>query len=319
MLRNSITIALIFASLWPLKVHSQEIPFLGGDADGRTVLSLEHQTDSAPSTSPGFFVEEQKAFFAVPLYNDQKGSTLSFLFRGTRTLLGEKLVFMDRNVETPEEFGTAEVGFTWLKKTSDGNSRGFSATYGSAGRRILDSGLTPIISATFTAENKSSENRSWLFFLNYSNNRVILNHIPIPGVAYVIKEPKHMIIIGVPFVFAMWRSDPIILSAATSPFFVSGEAAYRFWGPLLIYGNAKWRPKAYQNLVKDREDRLIFDRKETALGLRTYFGKYGNLSIGYVWNFDRRFMLGRSITDSNSETISLDGSSGIQLSGRLNF
>ena len=319
MLKAAPALSLIIASIWPLVTQAQEIPFVGGDGDGRTVLAVDHQTTSAASSRPNFYTEEQRAFFALPLYKNEEGSTYSFIFRGTRTLLGEKLVFKDRNVETPEGFGTAEAGISWFKRIPDGSSRSLSVTYGSAGRRLLDSGLTPILNATFTAEVASSKNRSWFFFLNYSNNRVLLNHIPIPGVAYVIKEQSYFIILGVPFFFGLWRWDPVYMSLATSPFFVSGEVSYRFWGPLLIYANAGWRPKSYQNLVERSDDRLIFDRKDAAAGLKAFFGKNGSLSLGYVWTFDRRFMLGRSIADRHSEAVTVDNAAGFQISGRLNF
>jgi len=313
--------AVVFALvlLWPVQSQSQEIPFISDGGGGKTVFSIEHQSDSAPSSNPELFIEEQKASLAIPLYNNQKGSTLSFLLRGSRTLVGEDLTFPDRDIEVPREFGTAETGFSWLSKSIDGDSLGFSATYGFAGRRLLDSGLTPIIAATLTLEKQSTDSRSWLFFLNYSNNRVLLNHVPIPGIAYLIKEKTRFFAIGVPFFFGMWQSDPVYFTLATSPLFVSGEASYRFWGPLLLSANAKWNPKSYQNLVEGSEERLIFDRKEVALNLKAFFGKYGNLSFGYAWNFNRRFLLGRSILDKDANSLSLDDSDGLRFSARLNF
>lgn len=313
-----LAVVFVFFSIWPVRAHAQEIPFIS-DGGGKTLISIEHQSDSAPGSNPDLYIEEQKASFAIPLYNNQKGSTFSFLLRGNRTLLGETLVFTDRNIELPREFGTAESGFSWLNKSADGDSIGLSATYGIAGRRILDSGLAPIIAATLTWENQTSSNRSWLFFLNYSNNRVLLNHVPIPGFAYLIKEKTRFFVIGVPFFFGMWQSDPLYFTLATSPLFVSGEASYRFWGPLLIAANAKWNPKSYQNLVEGSEERLIFDRKEVALNLKAFFGKYGNLSFGYAWNFDRRFLIGRSILDKDSHSISVENSDGFRFSARLNF
>lgn len=289
-----------------------------GGSDGITV-SLEHQSEEAPSSNPGLVIDRQKAHAGIPLYKKESGSSLNLLVRGERTLLGESLFFSDRNVRTPREFGTAELGLAWHSQAADGARESISGTIGSAGKRLLDNGRSPIFSATYLVEKKKAEGRSWIYVLSYSNNRAFLNNIPLPGIAYVKNEKQYTLVLGLPFLFGNLRVDPWHLSASLSPWSASIDTAYRFYGPLMFYTNVKWQPKAYENLVEDSDDRFIFEKKEWGTGLRAAFGRKGSVSIGYVYNFDRRFMLGESIRDKNSDTIEIGDSGGVQILARGQF
>ena len=297
-------------------VFAQEMGFLGGEGGSAYSFGLEHLYENAPASMPGFRIEEQKGSLSIPVYVEGE-SSYSLGIRGQRVILGESLRFADRGVDLPEEFGTAELSLAWNKKDSFGNRMGAYASYGHAGRRILDNGLSPIVTLNLFTERLADGGNSWLFFLNYANNRAILNNIPIPGFAYSINGKAGRLMLGIPFIFGFWRPDPFMLSTFLSPFGASAEVAYRFYGPLMVYTNAAWRPKAFQNLVEGSEDRLIFEKKELSLGLRAMFGRQSNISLGYVRNIDRRFLLGRSLRDPNSDTITIPDSDGWQ--ARLKF
>ena len=295
---------------------------LGGGGFGvpdKPSLNFEMQTEKAPDSHPGLWIEEQKGSFAIPLWGEATGDRYGISVKGQRTVLGDAVRFSGKNVEVPREFGTGEIGLGWSRVEESGDRKSFSFSYGSAGKRLLDNGLSPILGATYSQEWVKEDGNSWMAFLNYSNNRVLLNNIPLPGIAYVIKGKTSRIMIGAPFVFAAWWPDPWMASAVASPWGVSSEGSYRFWGPLAAYSGIAWLPKSYQNLVEGSDERLIFEKKEFSLGLKALLGRQAQLSFGYLKNFDRRLVLGRSISDTSSESIVLDDSDGFVLKGRFSF
>lgn len=308
----------VFSSSFATTSLAQEFSGLMSGSDG-LIFSLEHLAEAEPDSTPGFTIQRQRGFTSIPVYSKEDGQSASLILRGDRTLLGDTLYFADRNVTTPRDFGTIEIGGAWQKKEEDGDRHGLSLTYGSAGRRLLDNGETPIITGNFLIENKISETKSWIYVFSYSNNRVFLNNIPLPGFAYVRSEKTHTLVIGAPFLFGMWRLDPWHMSASLSPWSATSDVAYRFYGPFMAYSNLKWTPKAYENLVENSDDRFIFDKKEWGTGLRAFFGRRGSLSVGYLWNFDRRFLLGESLSKRRSDAIAIGDSGGFQLQARVSF
>ncbi len=308
---------LLLSALLGVDAHAQEMSILGGDP-AAFVFSIEHQGEAAPKSNPDLSIEEQKASAAIPIYN-QGSWTGGIALRGQRTHLGKELRFANRGLQIPQDFATAEAGF-FLSHVDESNQRyGLSATYGSAGHRLLDEGRTPIVTSTFSFEKPIEEGRSWIYFLNYSNNRTFWNHVPLPGFAYAIKEKSRTLILGLPFLFANWRMDPYYVTAIIYPIGAMTEVSWRFWGPMMIYASLGWQPKAYQNLVQVSDERLIYTRKELAAGLRLFAGRKGSLSVGYVWNFDRRLFIGTSLTQVSEDVIDVDDSGGMQIKARASF
>jgi len=310
------------AGLWILTFFSavagaQDLSFMSPGSVDRTSISLEHSQMAAPDSSPGLSVEEQKAAFTIPVYNGLE-SRFSFIARGQRTELGERLRFSQSGVEIPEQFGTADFGFFWNKEDLIGNKTGISATYGNAGTRLFSGQSNPVVSANLIFERKKLDH-SWFYFLSYSNNRTTLNNIPVPGIAYGLNGKTYNLIFGLPFAFVMWRPDPFSIVSSFSPFGVSIDLGFRVWGPLQLFGLANWSPRSYQNLVEGSDNRLIFDKKEAGGGLRLNLGPKGSFSVGYFHNFDRRFLLSETITDRDAEKIEISDSSGLQVKARLAF
>lgn len=294
---------------------AQEIPFLGGGLDAYSV-SFEHQRSMAPHSDPGLSFSEQNARVNLPLYKNET-TTGAFTARGTRTEMGEEIRFKESGTKVPRLFGSADFGTAWLTQTDSGDKYGLSASYGDAGTDLFSGANKPNLAATFFYEDDRSET-SWVYFLSYSNNRTTLNNIPIPGFAYVVKKREYTAAFGLPFLFWNWRPDPIYITTFASPFGIAGEMAYRFFGPLQSFASLSWMPKAYQNLVEDEDDRVIFDKREADLGFRFLSGRTGSLSAAYVYNFDRRFLLGESIT-KHDESFSIGDSAGIQMKFKASF
>lgn len=307
---------ILLASLLATPVFAQEMPFLSGGGLDAFAFAFEHQRSMAPRSDPGLSFSEQNAKMVVPLYKDS-ATAGAFTARGTRTEMGEEIEFQESGTKVPRLFGSADFGYSWMTEKLSGDKYGMSASYGDAGTDLFSGDNKPNLAATFFYEDDMVET-SWVYFITYSNNRTTLNNIPIPGIAYVIKKREYTAAFGLPFLFWNWRPDPWNFTTFASPFGVAGEAAYRFFGPLQTFGSLSWAPKAYQNLVEDEDDRVIFDKKEVDLGFRVSAGRMASLSVAYVYNFDRRFLLGESIND-HEESFSIGDSAGIQAKFKASF
>lgn len=257
--------------------------FFGG-GEVTNLISLEHQR-----TSP---IEEQRGVVRVPFHR-KDASTLSFIGNSQRTELREGLRFTDRNVTIPHKFYATNAGLAWSKSANE-KRYGVFGTYGRAGTGFWSNAGGGIVNVTGSMERPAKDGNSWLFFLSYSNNRTTLNNVPLPGFAYSIKGESYRLILGVPFVGFFYYRGIYSLRAGVSPFSASTELAARVWGPMQVYGNLAWQPRAYQNLVPDSEDRLIFEGKEAGAGVRVSIARRTQVSLGYVRGFDRRFKLGKS-------------------------
>jgi hypothetical protein len=288
-------------------LQAQEMPFSA--ASGRTSLALEY-TDTN--------LTETRLQAAVPVYKSER-SVWSVSARGQAYSLGETLVIADRNFSIPKDFGGAELGFG-ASFPREGGTRGFNASLGTTGRRLFEAENSRVISLTYFSEWKTAPDTSWYFFLSYSNNRTTFNNIPLPGFAYGIQRESLRFMAGFPFVFLSWMPRPWFLNMALSPFSSGVDAAYSVHGPWQATASVSWQPRSFQNLAPNVDgERLMFDRKEAAAGVRAAFGPLHAVTLAYVYQFDREFFIGKSMLEKKSGAAALEDSGGIQLKVRTAF
>jgi hypothetical protein len=293
---------------------AQDLGFLSPADPNRTAVSAEGLYMAKPQNGPA--IDEQKGSVAVPVYSTpEKGFALTA--RGSRSHLSEPLYFGGNNVLVPEEFGAADFGFAWSKASPSGNRFSASATYGNAGTRLFSGEGKSIFGANLFWQRKKEEH-SWFYFLSYSNNRAVLNNVPVPGFAYAKMTRSYTAAVGLPFAFVNWRPGAFNLIVMVSPFSAGTDLAYGFWGPLSAFVGAGWTPRSYI-IVTGSEDRLMVDEKNAIGGLRMNFGKGGTASIAYVHGFGRKFKYGKSLFDEDVETLEIGDASGVQLKTRFSF
>lgn len=144
----------------------------------------------------------------------------------------------------------------------------------------------------------SRQYNSWLFSLNYSNNRTYFDNVPLPGVAYIIHDPEDRLdaVIGFPFLSARWRpDDDWTLSASVTGFVnLNAEVMRRLSQRISIYARIERQAQSWLRVGRtDYDDRLIFEQDDARLGVR---GRLGHdvsldLSAGPAW--------GRSFFEAN--------------------
>lgn len=294
----------------------QDLSFLNPGELERTSLSLEHQR-TATRGARGPSLSEQKLGLSLPVWSEERQS-FAVIGRMQAVELSDPLHIPQTGSRIPEEFGSADLGLGWSRRDDVDNRTTVSATVGSAGTRLFAPGSALILNANFVYEQKR-DTHSWLYLLSYSNNRAVLNNVPVPGFAYLLQRPRVTAAFGLPFVFVMWRPDPIFVTGFVSPFGASTELAYRFFGPFQTFGSLGWSPRAYPNLIEGRRDHLIIDRKEAALGVRMNLSRTNSLSVAYVNIFDRRFHVGRSALERNDDDVTADDANGLQLKAKFSF
>lgn len=290
---------------------AQDMPFL--PSSGKTFVSAEYN-----NTEGGNSLTDLRGQVSVPVYKSEK-SIWSVNARGQSVSLGQTLEIRDRNFRVPKHFGGGDLGFGANFPRPEGG-QGFNASVGSTGRQLFHHENSRVLSATYFKEWKADAGRSWYFFLSYSNNRTTLNNIPLPGFAYGFQKDSLRLMAGFPFVWVSWMPRPWFLTASISPFGSYSDIAYSVAGPWQIMTSFVWQPRSYQNLAPDIDgERLLFDRKEAALGARAAFGPFHSVTLAYVYQYDRRFFIGESTSDRRSSAAQLDDSGGIQLKIRTAF
>ncbi len=147
-------------------------------------------------------------------------------------------------------------------------------------------------------------NQSLLFFLNESTNRVFLNFIPLPGIAYLLRKPDIGLnaVFGLPFFLINYRPEEhwSFLVSAFGPT-LNAEAAYLPTAKVQIYSSFNWAQQQWATQNRPSyATRLTYDRKKTGMGLRMPLALPVNLDVFGGWEFSRRFYQSDGVLFSGS-------------------
>ncbi len=208
------------------------------------------------------------------------------------------------NVETDAKIpGTIDKNFSkfWDFKF------GSSYTYHSESKSIMSANLSvgsasdmpfsgtdvTTLGLTWLYLIPSNETSSWLFLVNFSNNRSILNYVPVPGVAYNWTPSKTFRgTFGLPFANIFWMPTQklMLMCFALGPWVVKMNAYYFFWGPIQIFSEFDYSQKLF--LRKERsiaQNRLFYDEKKYTIGLKSFLSQIFSVEIKGGYAFGRRF------------------------------
>jgi len=194
----------------------------------------------------------------------------------------------------PENLWNIRAGPDYTHQIGDRNRWGASAAFGSASDEPFLGWRDDEVSASAYYQMPSLQRNSWIFLLNYSNNRPFLNNVPIPGFAYLINDPSHHLeaMVGFPFLFARWRpvEDWTFSARVFAAASYSLEVERWIFGRAAIYAQLQKSP--IQWLLADRtsvDDRLIFNSQEASLGIRSPIGKGVSADFSAGRAFNRSF------------------------------
>ena len=284
------------------------MPGLGSDPQNPIGFAFDQlQTD----------LEDQRLSISLPTHTHEASWS-------TATVRGQRLLFQNERqldgVLIPQEVGSADVGFSWTGVNASSEQTSASVSVGTTGRRLFHEDNGRSLGATVVTEKKDSPTTSWLYGLSYSNNRTVLNNIPIPIVARTWTAEKYKLVLGAPFVFLLYKPMPLVMTVFGTPFGAGAESSYYVYGPLALYGSYGWQPRVFQNLdPRDRNERFFYEKHQAGAGVRMALSAKSHVSIGYVYDFDRRLFMGRSLTNKRSDVVYLPNAGGFQLRAKLSF
>lgn len=195
---------------------------------------------------------------------------------------------------TISELYDLRLGLGYTKMLEGDRVWSVSTRYGSASDRPFKDGSVSTLGATalYSYPASSPEGR-WLLLLDYSNNRPILNNIPLPGFAYFhTPSEKFRGIYGAPFANINWRFvDNWSVDVFTLfPWIIQGSLNYHINDYAKIYTGLDFSQMTYYLFGRaNKKDRLFYDEKKVFLGVKTPLNRitFVELETGYA--FDRRF------------------------------
>jgi hypothetical protein len=202
-----------------------------------------------------------------------------------------------------------EMGLTYTRILEERRMWAVTGSYGSASDKPFYSPDESTLGLTALYMKPASETDTWLFLVNYSNNRPILNNIPLPGFAYFYNPSKEFRgVFGVPFAMVTWKfiDDWSINFFTLIPWVIKGSLNYSISGPLQVYLGWDFSQKTY--LLADRaqkEDRLFYDEKKFFLGLKSPISQEVAFEIEAGHAFDRSFFVAENYEQDPSNPLEI--------------
>ena len=202
-----------------------------------------------------------------------------------------------------------EMAASYTHEIEEKRMWSLGASFGSASDQPFEDSSVSTLSTTAFYSLPSTEISSWLFIVNYSNNRTVLNNIPIPGFAYNYTPSKTFRgIFGIPFAMIYWRfAERWNLSFFSALFVTKTEIAYSVMGPVQVFTGLDLFPRTFLKYGRANDkERLYYDEKKLVLGLRSPVSRilFTQLEGGY--SFSRRFFTAESYSDDPTSVTSIE-------------
>lgn len=295
-----------------------------GTIRGWLEYSINHDFQQGISDQPSDFSLTEH-YLRVPGYRSLSedheflvGASLYFLDVGTDAM------FPNTADSFPEYFANPQLHLAYKERIVGDKIWGTSLTLGSPSDRPFGDIRDVALEATaFLRLPVDQTNDAWLFFLNYSNARQALQHIPLPGIAYV-HEPSEdfLAYLGVPWIFVRYNPAPrwTLRASYTMPRDVYAKASYELSDELTIYGQFDWGSDIFfRHDRRDDGDRLFYYKKSLSAGIRWDITDdlYVNFSAGYC--FDRFFFEGEDYDDRSFNRINIGDGPFIALHAALDL
>ncbi|MFI5346451.1 MAG: hypothetical protein ACHQ51_08760 [Elusimicrobiota bacterium] len=270
---------------------------------GRAEPGVETRATVLPGAAggtPSMVSEEARASYVVARSSADEWTVLG---KAGATELGRAPVVIPQSgFGVPTKLWNVQAGANYSRRLGDRRGWGVGAGAGSASDVLFHSIHETDLSLAARYELPSRERNSWVLLLNYSNNRTFLNNVPLPGFAYVMRDPDRGLtaVVGFPFALARWKPDEN-WSLSASVFGGSSynlEAARRV-RPATLYARLQREPQQWLRAGRaDNAARLIYDEKDVRAGVRAPLGAGLSLDASAGWSFDRRFSEARDANRS---------------------
>ena len=210
-----------------------------------------------------------------------------------------------------------DVGLTYTRATEKGRFWAVNGNFGSASDKPFKDPSVSTMSANYFYLKPVSKTGTWLYLINYSNNRPILNNIPLPGFAYIYTPSKAFRgTFGIPFAMLNWEfADRWGFKFFTiAPWIIESTVDYAISGPMKAYTGLAFAQSTYYLYGRaEKKERLFYDEKKIFIGLKSPLSKkfFAELEGGYA--FDRRYFSAENYERSPSDALVLGSSPYIRI------
>jgi hypothetical protein len=169
----------------------------------------------------------------------------------------------------------------------------------------------------------ATEKANWVLLLNYSNNRPILNGIPLPGFAYSYTPSKEFrVTAGFPFLSVYYEFAPrfSVQAYVVGVSILKTELAYQLFGPAALYLGIDFNQEVYLRDGRTRTtDRFFYAEKKLMIGVRSPLNHVLFADLFFGMSFDRSYFEVEKFSDrdQNERTLSKSGVAGLSLGARF--
>jgi hypothetical protein len=301
MIRSSLAFLMLAALSAPVRAQEHGAGLMA--MLGRAEPGVETRVTALPGAAggtPSMVGEDVRGSYVVARSSADEWTVIGKA--GAVELGRTSIVIPQSGFAVPTKLWDMQAGANYSCRLGDRRGWGVGGGVGSASDVPFHSIHETNLSLAARYELPSRELNSWVFLLNYSNNRTFLNNIPLPGFAYVIREPDKGLTAAVGFPFALVRYKPDEDWTLSASLFGGSnytvEAARRV-KPVTLYARLAREPRQWLRAGRsDYSDRLIYDEKDARVGARAPLGAGLSLDGSLGWSFDRRFSEARDANRS---------------------
>jgi len=229
----------------------------------------------------------------------------------------------DTNESFPDNLWGINIGATFRHLLDDDKIIGGYFACGSRSDKPFDSTHETTIGTTLFVRIPSGDTDSWLWSVNYSNNREFLNNIPLPGVAYQYARSKRITaIIGVPFALVWYR--PTDASSVFLGYYlvrtVHAKARYRMTDAFSCFAGFDWDNERYLRSGRsDRKHRLFYYEKRVNVGVAFDIMQDFKIEIAGGYAFDRFYFEGTTYSDRSQNRLDIHDGPYASINAQLSF
>lgn len=190
-------------------------------------------------------------------------------------------------------FYDLKVGLGYTKALDEQRLWSANVRFGSASDRLFANPSVSTLGATWFYSYPADETARWMFLVDYSNNRPILNNIPLPGFAYFYQPDKSFrLVVGAPFASVTWDfHEKWGMEGITFvPWVIKGSFYYKLNDYAKIYTGLDFSQITYYRAERiHKKERVFFDEKKLFVGAKTPLSKNIFVEIETGHAFDRAF------------------------------
>ncbi len=266
-----------------------------------------YQRNDNPDKSEDQSSKTYDLYLSIPIYQKEKFSTS--IFAKTQELHISSLP--TNPIVSGNDFYDQQYGFKMSYLEDSDNTWHMNTSYSSASDKPFINTDVSALAITLIRKHTIDPVSSWSLFLNYSNNRSFLNHVPLPGIAYSFTNTTRTQGWVLGFPFSLWWARPtekistsiFVLLPATAKFTIG----YMFKPPFQMNLKLQLGQETY-SLVDRRENeiRFYYETKKISAGLKTLMGTQTFLEVELGKIFSRSIYDGKSPINLTSDRVQLE-------------